>query len=399
MPPRRDGQFGYPQDTGQSSAEDRSPAPAGASASPRVAPVVGKCQQGTTLTSFKIVSAQDTSCPPPPDTHITKAPRYAHSEQGAGAGFRLSFAIRTHRGADEGTTPPGKSRPAVPPHEALGRQHGDPLRPSVFYPFGCLIPANASGAAGLSQPFQGLNKHLWDYPTQEMSLLSSGVLQQKSQGESSTGCSGLLPSFSVEKKPKPKHCPGGRQARSVTGLGGEGSNPRNMRQEPKSGSRASDRGEAAPLGYRGTPWGCWGSTGGREGQRGTAGEFWGCLRSQRAGAYPRGCHLLAALAQPKGQTNFREVERNSTWALSDGIRACPAKPPTRRQKQPCETRETAPSTSSQQKAQPFKPKKPSNSITLTPSLTAGLSGPPKPSKPETQAQWWDAAFTGKNFFL
>lgn len=54
------------------------------------------------------------------------------------------------------------------------------------------------------------------------------------------------------KKPKPKHCPGGRPARSVTGLGGEGSNPRNMRQEPKSGSRASDRGEA-PLGYRGTP--------------------------------------------------------------------------------------------------------------------------------------------------
>lgn len=157
------------------------------------------------------------------------------------------------------------------------------------------------------------------------------------------------------KKPKPKHCPGGRPARSVTGLGGEGSNPRNMRQEPKSGSRASDRGEA-PLGYRGTPWGCWGSTGGREGQRGTAGKFWGCLRSHRAGAYPRGCHL-AALAQPKGQTNFREVERNSTWALSDGIRACPAKPPTRRQKQPCETCETAPSASSQQKAQPFKPKK------------------------------------------
>lgn len=159
------------------------------------------------------------------------------------------------------------------------------------------------------------------------------------------------------KKKNPKPCPGGRPARSATGLGAEGSNPRNMRQEPKSGSRTSERGEAAPLGYKGTPWACWGSTGRSKGQQGTAGESRDCLRSQRVVAYPRGCDLLAVLAQPKGQTNFREVERNSTWVLSDGIRTHPAKPPTRRQEQPRETCETAPSTSAQQKAQHLKPSK------------------------------------------
>lgn len=229
------------------------------------------------------------------------------------------------------------------------------VRPS-FIPLGALFQQIPPGRQGSASHFRGRTSTCGIIPTQEMSLLFSRVLQQKKpSGEQHAMLWITAELLGGKKKTKPKPCPGGRPARSVTGLGGEGSNPRNMRQEPKSGSSASDWGEAAPLGYRGTPWGCWGSTGGSEGQWGTAGEFWGCLRSQRAGAYPRGCHLLAALAQPKGQTTFREVERNSSWALSDGIRACPAKPPTRRQKQPCETRETAPSASSQQKAQPFKP--------------------------------------------
>lgn len=39
---------------------------------------------------------------------------------------------------------------------------------------------------------------------------------------------------------------------------------------------------------------------------------------------PQGIHLPAALVQPRGQSKFREVERNSAGSWSDFIRAHPA---------------------------------------------------------------------------
>ena len=92
-------------------AEDRSPAPTGASASPQLA------QYGRWWVSATKGPQEHPLKWSEPKTHLAlplQAPavikhphhestRYAHFEQGAGAGFSLSFAVRTHRGADEAT--------------------------------------------------------------------------------------------------------------------------------------------------------------------------------------------------------------------------------------------------------------------------------------------------------
>jgi len=177
----------------------------------------------------------------------------------------------------------------------------------------------------------------------------------------------------------------------MSGLGGEGSNPRNMGQEPKS---ASDRGEAAPQGYKRTPWGCWGVREGAKGNRGLQASpgassgpkrwelipeaviFWqpflsqksrpisGKLKEIQPGRYQMASECALPNHQHEGRRNHRRPAR---WLLP--------RVPSR-------------------KLSILNPKN-SYSKTLTPFLAAGLSRPPKPSKPQTRAQWWDASFHRK----